>query len=474
MKRPHLLITLLVAAVVLGSIGTAAHYAAVAEGNHGWLRSSLEDPEPDRDYNVIFITSEKLRADRLGFYGYERNTTPNIDRLAEESIVFKDAVSPTGTTSYSMAQVLSSLYFDTDGIGNDAGQNGIGHVNFDPSFSLVREMRNAGYYTFGIAAHTPLVKEHGFGRNFDRYIDRPLPEFEGTVFDEELLYIFERLNENFDRKVAEEVTDDAIEIIEDTDGKYFSWLHYFDPHDPYMPPEKEYVERFEEEFEGEEEKTKTVGYFLDDGGAVRVNTTNKQEHRLEYLYDSEIRYMDEHVGRLINHLKETGTYNETVIILTADHALCLGEKNIIVHNHLYDCSVQVPLILHVPGAEHEVRETPVSTIDVFPTIFDVLDMDVDRFMRGQSLLKDEKERRDFRYLEYNKDYYRLIDDEGDYDILKKQHRESPTGYGEDEAVEILEKIRETGYQGDGEGIFGERRDIDEEIEESLRDLGYIE
>lgn len=434
------------------------------------------------DYNVLLITSETLRADRLGFYGYDRNTTPNIDKLAEDSIVFKDAVSPTGTTGYSMSQVFSSLYFETDNIGEhltDRGEDEIGQVNFDGDSSLVKEFKNRGFYTFGIVPQPPLVGQFGFDSYFEYYVDEPLPhgthdleyvddKLEHIDLDEDTIVPVFELNDYFERMVAENVTESAMEFIVNNEDSFFGWLHYIDPHSPFMPPEREYFEMFESDID----EVRDIGEHKVFGSMY--NITNYEKQRLKDLYDGEIRYLDKYIGELIDFLKEIGEYNETIIIFTADHGECLGKHNLIGHNNLFNCSVKIPLIIRVPGMEHEVIEKPVSGIDVFPTIFDILDMNVDRFMRGQSMLKDEDERRDFRYLEYSKDHYRLIGE--DYD-LHVEYGEIVYEENFDQADEKLEEIRNISYDHFNgsldslDEVDSERRD---EIEESLRDLGYID
>ena len=424
----------------------------------------------EEDYNVILITAESLRADRLGTYGYKRNTTPNIDRLAEESLVFTDAVSPSGATAHSISQIMSSKYLHADNISEEID---IGQVYFRYENSLVDKINQAGYSTVGIAPHTNLQEFQGFGKNFDTYLN-PLPHLTDytkiETFRENKYLIFpefEPLKKYLKETEADELTEMAVSQIEKQNSSYFMWLHYMDPHTPYMPPEREYVDYFRQNLSG---KKNHIGYYNLFG--EKLNITERQKERLKNLYDSEVRFLDEHIGSLVDHLKETDQLDDTVIIFTGDHGECLGEHRLINHNRLYRCSVNVPMLVHIPGEGHERIDTPVSGIDIMPTILDVLNIKTDRVTRGESMLKPEEERRGYRYLEMAENHYRLIGDGFERFVMRSEdvYTKNPR-----KAEMILEDIRNPENhtsdfkESHGMDIDRERREF---IEESLESLGY--
>ncbi len=437
------------------------------------------------DHNIFFITVEALNPERIGYHGYERETTPNIDKLAEDSVIFENAYAPSGGTAFSFAKMFSSQYFHTDNLGEFIPH---GQIEFQTNNSLVNILNKEGYTTVGIVPHFNLQEEQGFGKEFDIYRDDNPPGVENDSvrdwFFEENYYTFpeyEPLQKyyNSQRKTAEELTDEAIKEVDQTnldDENLFMWLHYFEPHNPYMPPEKEYIDLFDTA--KEEYKEKDIGVYRAYNTAY--NLTKYDKTRLKNLYDAEIRYTDEKIGDLIDYLKESNRYSDSTIILTSDHGQCLGEHNIIGHGTLLDCSLKVPLLIKLPDNKYRRIQEPVSLVDLMPTVFDITNTTSEQETRGQSLFKNEEERRDYMFFEMSEDYYRIIGDDFDkfninmWHEVEKFAKSVDSDYNTEKADEAIEIIREKKIEPltelEDSNEFSEEEK--ERVERAQKELGY--
>lgn len=403
---------------------------------------SPEKNTSNRDLNVILITVDALRPDHLGIYGYQRNTSPNIDKFGNNSIFFKNAISPSGSTQVAMPAVFTSLYPRTDNIVS-IRKFRVWHQEL----SLVKYLNKKGYQTKGIVAIPSLRKELNYGKGFESYNDKI--DFSRDYCPP----ISERFNNlspgigtipcsnEINGRTAKETTNLAVNFFNKTNRNFFLWLHYSDPHSPYMPPKEKYVEMFERDFSG---KGLVKNYTIY-GHEVPIST--EVIYKLKNLYDSEIRYLDLYLGRLFEELKNENLYKNTIIILTADHGECLGEHQVFDHNTLYNCTIKVPLIVRIPGKSSRTIEQPVSTIDVFPTVFDLLNISVERPVRGQSLFSETH--RDYQYAEYSKNNYRLIKYTDKNISLRKLRKP------------LCEK---ESFQ---------KKNLSQELRQTLRDLGYL-
>lgn len=394
--------------------------------------------QESENYNVIFITIESTNADHLTHHGYDRNTTPNIDSFAGENIVFKNATAPSASTIYSMPSVFTALYPQTDGVVANNFQE------TDPSWnnrlSLINKFQNEGYHTKAIVAHEYVKSRWGFDRYFDEFDD----DFKQGTFNEtpvnNSLSVFEKYDRYWEERNAEETTNLAINFLKDSDRKFFLWLHYFDPHSPYMPPEKKYLEEFQTEYDG---KNKTEEYII---YGNNYSFSKSYIHKVRNRYDAELKYTDHHIGRLLDVVEKESLSDNTIIVLTADHGECTGQDNIFDHNKLKWCSLHIPLILHVPGEESRIVEEPVSTIDIFPTLLEALNIDNERYTRGKNLLLGDY--RDFHYAESHSEEFLI-------------------NYGKNRTLEDFKAkkfMRE----------FENKRNISDELENRLEELGYTQ
>jgi arylsulfatase A-like enzyme len=277
--------------------------------------------------NILLITIDTLRRDHLGVYGYERNTSPFMDKLAKEGTMFKHVVTPIPNTASSHISILTSLHPLTHGVKSNA------NPLTDKVQTISEVLQKEGYYTMATTSVTFLTEMYNFDQGFDSF---------DAKWDPEVKY-----NETFQR-IAEE-TNKALfkqlqEYKEKNTGKpLFMWVHYYDPH--FIYHNRDYIT-----FKNKPKKWADDKYVL--------------------WYDKEIRYTDEHIEKLYNRLQEMGLTKKMVTCITADHGEQLhdhGTTNS--HADIYSENTLVPLIFHGHGIEkNKVIDDYVTTLDVAPTL----------------------------------------------------------------------------------------------------------
>ncbi|MBN2105430.1 sulfatase-like hydrolase/transferase [bacterium] len=292
--------------------------------------------------NVLFIIIDTLRADHLGCYGYNRNTSPNIDSLAENAIRFENAISAAPWTSPSIASMMTSQYPAFMGFHHDPIE-----IN-DKFVTLAEIFKQNNYKTKGIISHVYLSSKLKFDQGFDS-------------FDEENARDHSHIS-------SASITDKAIAYLEENKNKKnFLFLHYFDPHYDYMLHE---TYNFLPEYNG-------CYYSGQPIENLRAFAPCMDKEDIEYiigLHDSEIAYTDEHIGRLFNKLKELDLFNNTLIIVTGDHGEEFLERGDYWIGHatkLYQEMIHVPLIVKPPGATKSVAKNYFGMIDLMPMIVNI-------------------------------------------------------------------------------------------------------
>ena len=292
---------------------------------------------------VLLITVDTLRADRLGCYGARRVQTPAMDALATEGVRFEDALVQVPITLPSHAVILTGTYPMYNGV-RDFTSHGI-----PPSIGLLAEaFKRQGYETAGFVSAFVLDSTWGFGRGFDTYDDH----FDARQFDT-------RNPGNIQRR-ADETIDRLLTWLRSRKAgreggqPFFVWLHLYDPHSDYNPPEP-----FHTRYAGR-------------------------------LYDGEVAYTDSQLARLFAELRKSGLYDRSLIVLLSDHGESLGEHGEDEHGFfVYDSTLRVPMIFKLPGgqAPPHVIPGPVGTIDVAPTLLDLLRLQdpIRRQFQGSSL-----------------------------------------------------------------------------------------
>lgn len=319
--------------------------------------------------NVLFVTVDTLRADHLGAYGYVRDTSPNIDKLAKEGVLFSQAVAQWPKTTPSFASMLTSTYGHYNGLIKK------GRQKIDDYFVLLPEiLKNANYNTVGVVTNPNLATAYNFNQGFDTYIEI----WRKSISEE-----------------AEYVTEDALSWLRDNShkGKFFMWLHYVDPHAPYLPPEP-YNEMYvgDKYYDGSQ-RVPINKPMLDHFGGILPHKQLEDHDELDYYiaqYDTEIRYTDESIGRVLDAVKAMGLNDNTIIIFTSDHGESLGDHNYYFNHGLlpYDDCVRVPLIIKIPGLKSEIKVIvqPVELINIMPTVLNILNIPVNKEAQGRSLV----------------------------------------------------------------------------------------
>jgi len=287
--------------------------------------------------NIILITLDTTRADHLSFYGYHRQTSPNLAELVEESVVYTNAIAPSSWTLPSHASLFTGKFTSSHGAQYDPGgplrisdaisgpkmwQNYRARGLAQNEVTLAGILKEAGYSTGAVVGGPWMKKIFGLNKGFDFYDDREINNVNG--------------------RLARQISASALQWIDKLQGKdFFLFLNYFDPHIPYNPPEG---------FASE---------FLPKNTDLRGREPTIEE--LIALYDGEILYMDHYIGRLLHELKADNLYDETMIIVTADHGELFGEHGKFGHgDHLYQEEIHVPLFIKYPGAEVSANRTDVQ------------------------------------------------------------------------------------------------------------------
>ncbi len=315
----------------------------------------------EEDTNVILISVDTLRADHLGCYGYERNTSPNIDALASDSVTFLNTYSSSPWTLPSHVSILTSLH----GVNHQVSYE---DESMDPSIiTLADVLRVNQFYCAALTGGGFVHAKYGFSKGFNSYSDEG-----GILRQDSAEHLFHATSRWLERE---------------KDKSFFLFLHTFQPHNPYACPYP-----YKTMFIEEDAKWKHIDLqsYLGGKPGIFKELTEKELQNIKGLYDGEIRYTDEEfIAPLIKKLKHMGLYDKTMIIFISDHGEEFYEHQGWGHGHsLYDESLKVPLIIKFPGSRFRGRRISnfVSLVDIFPTILDELgvsmrDLDID----GKSL-----------------------------------------------------------------------------------------
>jgi choline-sulfatase len=292
-------------------------------------------PKP-ADVNVVVITMDTTRADRLGCYGFAGIATPNIDALCRDGIVFDNAHAVVPLTFPSHSSMFTGLIPPHHGVRDNGG-----FFLDDARTTLAERMKSAGYATGAFIAAWVLESRWGLGQGFDKYSDRfELSKYKvislGTV-----------------QKPGDEVMTDALAWLESVkQRKYFAWIHLYDPHAPYEPPEP-YASRYPDK-----------------------------------PYLGEIAYTDAVIGRLTAWLSANGQLEKTIVVVIGDHGESLGDHGEASHAYfIYGATTHVPFIVRTPWGLAGRNPSRVSGVDLMPTVLDLVGLAPEKGIDGHSLAR---------------------------------------------------------------------------------------
>jgi arylsulfatase A-like enzyme len=295
---------------------------------------------------------DSLRGDHLGCYGYESAHTPHIDALAQEGVIFDECIAQGTYTRISLPSMITGKFPFFTGLRMQGGALDSSHT------TLAEVLLKHGYATFTL---TNQVWSPSYGQGFQGSGRRDL--------------------------TTPERTDVIIKKLEEYgDARFFLWLYYWDPHAPYIPP-LEYLQLFEPERTSVPKRLHHPGITAPELEALRQDPRYRKQ--MVDRYDAEIAYVDEGIGQVVAKLKEMGLYDQTMIVLNADHGESFGEHQRYGHGTtVYDEVLRVPLVMKLPGSERGGREIggQVRNMDIMPTILDGCDLRVPEACNGRSLL----------------------------------------------------------------------------------------
>ncbi len=444
-------------------------------------------PADEHPTNVVLISIDTLRADHVGSYGYPRPTTPVLDSIAEQGVRFSNAFSQSSWTLPAHASLLTSQYSHEHG----AVENNT-RIK-DAAVLLAEALQNAGYDTGAFVTWVYVSKLYGFDRGFAHFAE---------LIDQDNLMMAAGAG----AVPAGPTTDAAIQWLErEREAPFFLFVHYFDPHMDYAPPEP-FDRLYDPDYTGSATgRYKWLVPFIRYLPLYEAPIDARDRDHVEALYDAEIRYTDEQIGRLLDAVDANVGLDDCLVVIVSDH----GEEfndHLSMEGHgwtLYDEIIRVPLIVRFPDAEHAgaVIDDTVELIDVAPTILGRLGVTQPDGFRGRDLTGlietgELSEPRPFAYAETHRfnvirrairgPRYKLIQtrDTGRnaagvpveagfqmFDIVKDPGEQHDIFDPSDETARRLAKFLE-GFAA-RERAEAEEVEIPESTLELLRSLGYV-
>lgn len=324
------------------------------------LNAQLQQKAVRPRYNLVLISLDTLRAERLGSYGYHRPTSPNFDALASESALFEQAVTTSSWTLPAHATIFTGLYPISHGV-----RSGKGRRIADDTDVFTEQLKTAGYRTFAVTGGAYVARVYGFDRGFDSYLQRS-DYIRGA-----------RSLRSFPRAV--EIAKERINHVPE-DQPYFLFLHTYDIHCPYIPPKKIFG-RFNSPG-AEPIKLGKCGYDY----YKQKGLSQAQALYLSDRYDEGILGVDEVLGGFLDFLRNRPDYERTIVVVTSDHGEEFMEHGGVGHKgSLYRELLLVPLIIRDPrGGAIRIKDS-VSLVDLYPTMLELLGLDVPAHAQGSSL-----------------------------------------------------------------------------------------
>ncbi len=322
-----------------------------------FLACSGAPSEPEAPRRVFLITVDTLRADHMGIYGYPRQTSPELDRLAEQGVTFTRALAQWPKTGPSMASLFTGRYPKTTGLTHRAAQKIPGEY-----LTLPELFQSTGYSTLGVVSNAVLSAELGWNRGFDEFLETWT--LGGAVSDDPVEH-----RKWVSAPLVNQLAIPALERHVDSE-RLFVWLHYSDPHAPYLLPEG------------------TADPFLDDAFDTQDQLIEHElpparalggERRLGFYvakYDANILVTDSYIGAILDHLESLGLLEDALVIFTSDHGEGLGEHDELFEHgrEPYNTTAHVPLFITYTGVARAGRQVdhPIELLDLYPTLRELL------------------------------------------------------------------------------------------------------
>ena len=312
------------------------------------IKLNIEKP------NVIFIMLESISAEHMPVHGYKRNITPNIDKFAEKSIIFDKAYGSSAHSDYAQTSFLSSRYMLVNPLRNTFEEY--------PRSFIWDILKNENYTTAYLSS-----QNDNWASMRDYYNLETLDVYEDSTFDDRYDYGSGNARKDYDEFTIQR----SVEFVNETNNSFFLYVNLQASHYPYVYPENNSV------FEPSEPSAGT-SYFTIPESDYNASVND---------YDNSIYYVDKQVGILLDYLEDAGLFENSIIVISADHGEILERrhKNLRHGYGVYDEEVNVPLMVYIPGEEPHVITERVRELDVVPTVLDILDLPLSEEFQGKPM-----------------------------------------------------------------------------------------
>lgn len=322
--------------------------------------------------NIIFIVIDTARYDRFGCYGYDRPTSPNIDKIAAEATTYETCVSSATWTLPSHTSMFTGLAVSQHGVNGD-------NKKLTPQIpTLAQILQRSGYDTFGISPIHWISEATGLSRGFDHFVTLWDPfAKQNAIVRQSFNLLYKTVYFNKRDKGAQATNWLAKRWLgkwqeEAANEKpYFLFINYFDAHLPYEPPQP-----FRDQFETIK-RSEPVDQDLFRYITGKTEMTDERRQRLSDLYDAGIAYVDHRIGQLVEQLTEMGLMENTLLVITGDHGENIGDHGHLGHRYIpYETLIHVPLVVKWPDGKRagERVSQPVQTTDIFGTLIKAADV----------------------------------------------------------------------------------------------------
>jgi arylsulfatase len=321
--------------------------------------------------NIFLLTIDALRADHLGYHGYDRDTSPFLDSLADQTACFRTAISASSHTREAIPALLTGRHPDL------FAANGYRCV----TDTVADQLQTAGYATAGFHSNPYVSRAYGFDSGFNTFDDDlRMGQHRVVALIQRALDKF-LLNKGEYHARAEIINQRSLDWLDKVDdGPVLLWNHYMDPHGPYNPPNGySYVDEAISNGEAHDLYQTVINH--------PEGVSDNQKQLLLDCYDGEIRYLDDQLRKFFDELEERGLLRDSLVIIIADHGEAFGEHGFFTHpRRLYEYLIHVPLLISSPaGEEMSDQDGPVSSLDLVPSILDSADL-ATTGLPGKSLL----------------------------------------------------------------------------------------
>ena len=417
--------------------------------------------------NILLIVMDTIRVDHMSCFGYHKKLTPHIDNCAQDAFIYKKAYSTASWTLPSVASILTGTYPGYHGAHRAKTSKKHSPMNKldEKKVTIAESLKQVGYNTAGIVSCTFLTKGFGLHQGFNYFDDR-VPSYLFTLSTFGVLRflncffpLIDYLSSKgyYGYKVATQVNKSALSWLE-KNGKmtpFFLFLHYFDPHHPYLP------EKLGTAKENVPDKIRKI-YRRENANYVKMEhgiiypvfwgkkpLLHDEKKYLVHNYNREIALLDEKIGEIFAKLKEMDIYDHTLIIITADHGESFGEHNLMLHGvSLYQDNIHVPLIIKYPLDDKKkgVIDYPVSLSGIVPTILSYLSIEIPDYIQGSPFISRNQQKiiaQNFRDPSWNQRERTKRFDQDLISLIVDDYKYIKSIGGEDKLFNIKEDSKES-------------------------------